>query len=800
MWCAIRWYNESSKHTREKAMPFELKFFKSQPTVGKKGRKRSPIITLIAGFLFVLTTAYLLYIPQPKVISDHSLEVGDIAKEDIIINKAITIEDKENTVLNRQRAVENVVPIYEHLSENQSKARTMINQWFQIIREAKKEYIKNNKQKKDLVAIKDRIAKELGMDFSENEIAMILVSDFFNKADLNLVLNFVKSMYDKKILTSLTGAKKSKSGTIKLVSKTSAPIILLMDSLYDLKKVKTELANFVRQQNFRSPTVNFTTSLLMEFIDVNVSYSLNLTRQEEQKISAAVNPALIKLKAGKVILRKGDEVSPDNIKILKLIAVADETQEKRVSYFYLILLILCFLTLFGNKFFNIWAPNSINREKLLLVTGATLTISAIVYRVSLFLVPLILKNMGTNITINFEAYSIFFAIPFGFGVLTIAFVFNLQSAIIFSFINSIMGGILCNWDFRIFLYVLLGNLAVSYGIEYYQRLKRSPIIKAAILWLLPLNMIMIVAYHFTGSNTDLMLLGINLVVGVFSAVISPILANFLIPMYEIVFGLVTELKLVELTNLNLPIFREMLEKAPGTYHHSLMVASLSEAAAQDLGLSPLLERAMALYHDIGKIDGPHFFTENHTIYKNPHPSMTPRDSAKNIISHIGEGLERADKLKLPAIVQSAITQHHGTKLVRFFYDKAREMSAVDSDGFDDSIFKYPGMKPTTIENAIIMLADQVEAASKSLASPTEEEIKNVIRRIIDSNVGENQFDECEGLTFKSINIIANSFHKKLSSIYHMRISYPGFDFKEKENQEESGKTKTNSGSFKTLTT
>jgi putative nucleotidyltransferase with HDIG domain len=368
--------------------------------------------------------------------------------------------------------------------------------------------------------------------------------------------------------------------------------------------------------------------------------------------------------------------------------------------------------------------------------------------------------------------------------------------------NSIMGGILCNWDFKIFLFILLGNLAVSYGIEYYQRLKRSPIIKAAVLWLLPVNMILITVYHFSGTNTDIMILGINLVVGVFSAMITPILANFLIPLYEIVFGLVTDLKLVELTNLNLPIFREMLEKAPGTYHHSLMVASLSEAAAQDLGLSPLLQRAMALYHDIGKIDGPHFFTENHTIYKNPHPNMSPRDSAKNIISHIDEGLERAEKLKLPPMVTSAITQHHGTKLVRFFYDKAREMSAVDSDGFDDAIYKYPGLKPTNIENAIIMLADQVEAASKSLASPTEEEIKNVIRRIIDTNVDENQFDECEGLTFRAINIIANSFHKKLSSIYHMRISYPGFDFKEKEGEEngKNGKAQSNSGSFKTIST
>jgi len=264
-----------------------------------------------------------------------------------------------------------------------------------------------------------------------------------------------------------------------------------------------------------------------------------------------------------------------------------------------------------------------------------------------------------------------------------------------------------------------------------------------------------------------------------AAVIAPVLATFVIPLWEVVFKLVTDLKLIELTNLNLPIFREMLEKAPGTYHHSQMVASLSEAAAADLEISPLRLRAMALYHDIGKIENPHLFTENHSIYKNPHDNYTPRESAKNIIGHIPDGLERAQKIKLPQTVVTAITQHHGTKLVRFFYDKARDMSSIDTDQFDDKPFRYQGEKPKTIESAIIMLADQVEAASKSLASPSDEELKNVIQGIITNNIEENQLDECDGLTLKSLNVIASSFHQKLSSIYHMRVSYPGFDFKDK---------------------
>lgn len=782
-------------------MPFKLHFFKPHKTRGK-GRKHSLLFSMTAGLLFVLSAAWLLYIPPPDVISDHSLEVGDIASEDIVINKAISIEDKEATRANRKAAIKNIIPVYELQEENQENTRSLLQQWFQLLRQARKDYIKNNKQRKELNAVKKQIEKTFGLEFSLNEVRLLLMSDMAQKLDLDELLGTVQSLYRKKILASLTGSRRSKEGTIKVVSKTQGKEeILPIDELYDLKKARTGMEDFLTSKKFTSPDPQFIASVLMEFISPNLSYSLNLTRNDEQSAAAAVNPVIITLKAGKIILRKGDEVTESHKKILDLVTMRDESLEQQVSNFFLILLLLIVLTWFGVKLFNHWVVTSINHDKLLIVMGATITLSAIIYRVSLFLFPLILRNLSIDINFTYETYSVFFAIPFAFGVLTIAFVFNLQSAVIFSFINSIIGGIICQWDFHIFLYILLGNLAVSYGIEFYQRLKRTPIIKAAVLWLLPVNVMTILSYHLTSSDFDWMLLLVNLIMGVFSAVASLILANFLIPLYEIVFPLVTELKLVELTNLNLPIFREMLEKAPGTYHHSLMVASLSEAAAQDLGISPLLTRAMALYHDIGKIDGPHFFTENHTIYQNPHKGLSPRDSAKNIITHIGDGKERAERLKLPPIVQSAIDQHHGTKIMRFFFDKAREVSAVDSDGVDENIFRYPGKKPLNIENAIIMLADQVEAASKSLASPTEEEITNVIAKIVNANIEENQFDECEGLTFKALNIIANSFHKKLSSIYHMRVSYPQFNFKEKESIDANGRSRPKNGTdrFKTVT-
>ena len=759
-------------------MKFELNFLKKYTTPRKNAK--TPFINIVGSFILILIIAYFLHIPEKKSIESQGLTEGDIVKEDIIIKKDTTIEDEQSTEEKRREAIEKVIPIYEHFSESRFQEASLKNldEWFVFMREARIKYMSDIETLED---IRTHFESTFDLEIPDKEIEAILRSNSLLKLDIAKLKLFLGQIQKKHILAAKEGSRTSKEDTIKMVSKEGQPRIIRLNDLYDLREVKDRVTSFLRDQKISGSLAKVMTPILMEFLEVDISYSPNLTADEENNAASSINPVLIKLKAGKVILRKGDEVKSEDLKIIELLAQHEETQKKKIPDFILVLVIMAFLVFFFQKSFRLWQMGGLNRDKLFLISSITLTISAMVYRISIFLFPLITKNWSVGIEI--DMMMIYFAIPFGVGALIIAFIFDLQSAVIYSFANSIMSGIITGWNFKIVLYSLISNLAVSYGIEYYQRLKRSPILKATLAFLLPANIVII--FLFTPPETDFIFqqIAVGLVVGVFSAFISAILASFIVPLWEVVFQLVTDLKLIELANLNLPIFREMLEKAPGTYHHSQMVASLSEAAAQELSLSPLLLTAMALYHDIGKISNPQFFTENHTIYQSPHDRLQPRDSAKMIITHLTEGLDRAKKLKLPEIVYSSISQHHGSKLVRFFYDKARKMSSIDTDEFDDTLFRYPGKKPQTIENGVIMLADQVEAASKTLASPTDEEIRNVIQHIINSNIEENQFDECDGLTFKALNIIANSFYKKLSSIYHMRVSYPGFDFKEKENND-----------------
>jgi len=755
-------------------MKFELNFLKDHLKVTGDQLKKGLASSIFFGFALLFLLSYSLYVPPQKSIEDPKLSVGDIIESDIIIKKDLTITDEDQTKINKDSALKEIVPVYQFISEYRENRNELINNWTEYLRSVRKQFLKN---KNSLQKIKNSIEEKFGITLSMKNLSNILLSNLHSKIDMKGFLIFLDNADQKGIVSSKAGIRKSKDSTIKIIQKSGVSRIQKTQDLIDLSELKVSMKNyFLNVQKFSNEKSTLLSLILIDFVNVNLVFSSNLTKNEEDLALLKVNPVIIKLKKGKVILRKGDEVSNEDLKILRLVYKEEKDHNRKIPAFFLILFTLGPILFFVIKLLISWESIGINGLKLISISLITLLLSTVVYRIFLFLLPIVFKEISPSISI--DSNIIYYSIPFAFGPLIVAFIFNIQSSVIFSFVNSIAGAILGEWNFTLFLYILIGSLTISFGIEYFQRLKRSSILKVSILWLFPVNVLFLLLFNFTATTLEPMQILVFIEVAAFSSIIAPILASFVIPLWEMVFNLLTELKLIELTNLNLPIFREMLEKAPGTYHHSQMVSSLSESAAHDLSISPLLLNAMALYHDIGKIDNPQVFTENHSIYENPHNNLTCKESAKNIISHIHNGVKRAKELKLSDSISSAITQHHGTKILRFFYDKAISNSTGTGEEVDENLFRYPGKKPENIENAIVMLADQVEAASKSLSNPNEDEIRSIIQKIINSNIEEKQFDNCERLTFKSLNTIANAFLKKLSSIYHMRISYPGFNFKE----------------------
>ena len=256
--------------------------------------------------------------------------------------------------------------------------------------------------------------------------------------------------------------------------------------------------------------------------------------------------------------------------------------------------------------------------------------------------------------------------------------------------------------------------------------------------------------------------------GGINAVMSPVIAFGLLIFYEKVFKITTDLTLLELSDFNHPLLKELSSKAPGTFHHSIIMGNLSEAAAEAIGANQILARVGCYYHDIGKIMKPQYFIENQLDEYNKHNELNPTVSTKIIIAHVTDGIALAKKYKLPQEIIDFIPMHHGTTLVSYFYDKAKKSTKEE---LSDYIYRYPGPKPQTKETGIVMLADAIEASTRAIEDPTPQKLESKIREVIKVRFMEGEFDECD-LTLRDLTHIKDSFMKVLIGIHHHRIKYP----------------------------
>jgi putative nucleotidyltransferase with HDIG domain len=255
--------------------------------------------------------------------------------------------------------------------------------------------------------------------------------------------------------------------------------------------------------------------------------------------------------------------------------------------------------------------------------------------------------------------------------------------------------------------------------------------------------------------------------------LAAVLMTGLLPFVEKLFNVQTDLKLLELGDAAHPLLQELVRRAPGTYNHSINVASIAEAAAEAIGANGLLVRVGAYFHDIGKMLKPEYFIENQGQQASRHESLVPAMSTLVIIAHVKDGADLARQHGLPNSVIDFVLQHHGTTLVEFFYDQAHQKSKEDpnSTGVDESTFRYPGPKPQTKEAGVMMLADAVESASRTLVDPTPQRIKSLVQDISMKRLVDGQFDEC-GLTFSELQTIEDALVKSLTAVYHGRVKYP----------------------------
>jgi len=491
-------------------------------------------------------------------------------------------------------------------------------------------------------------------------------------------------------------------------------------------------------------------SLLIRTVKVNTFYDRSLSENALEEQLSEISFTRGNVLEGKLIIAKGEVVESENYNILNSLKREFESELWKGANYYFILsgytvlvaLVLMMLFLFLKKYRpTIYANNTkvtfIFVNILLMVFITTLVVKnneSYVYVVPLCILPLILKNF-------FDARLGLFV-----HVLTIL----------------ILGFVVPNSFEYIFLQIIAGIVTILTVSELYKRANLFISVGQITL----IYIVGYFAFHMIHEgnldNITLLTFGIFLLNGMITLFAQP-----LIYLYEKVFGLVSDVSLLELSDTNSKLLKELANKAPGTFHHSLQVANLAEAAANEIGANAMLVRVGALYHDIGKMNKPMYFTENQITNVNPHDDLPPKESAKIIIDHVITGIEIAKKNNLPDRVIDFLRTHHGTSTVYYFYKKQQELDPE----VKASNFRYPGPIPFSKETAILMMADAVEAASKSLKSPTYLMLDEFVEKIVAGQMNANQFLNAN-ITFKEIEMVKKVLKQKLTNIYHLRVEYP----------------------------
>jgi len=360
-------------------------------------------------------------------------------------------------------------------------------------------------------------------------------------------------------------------------------------------------------------------------------------------------------------------------------------------------------------------------------------------------------------------------------------------------------GYLFKGDFYLMVFCFIGSLAAIYGVKYFGSHSRTSALRSGLHLIAPVNIFVIITIKLiTEKMGSVGIFASELIMGLIGGILSASLAFLFLPVFENLFGFITESKLLELANSELPIFRQMAIEAPGSYHHSLLVAALAESAAEEIKMDPMLAKASSLYHDIGKIKRPEYFIENKIRNPDLHKDLKPSMSTLVIINHVKEGVELAKKLKLPHPIREIIEQHHGNSLVRYFFQKAKEKYDPEMQKIGEEAYRYPGPIPKTREAALVLLADSVEAAARSLKTPSRPNLTRMINEIFNSYLQDGQLDDCD-FSLKELRAIASAFLETLYTLYHPRVEYPGFDFEMNEKKNASKNKKPNDRNNKSTT-
>jgi putative nucleotidyltransferase with HDIG domain len=697
---------------------------------------------------------------------------GDVASFDLVIPFDISLPDEAATEAAREEARTSVVPVYDLEPRLRVDFEDQLHVFFAACREGLES---DQTEVVGVGALTDfietgpmlRILDEA--DCSEKlEGALVDVVDVVVRRHI---------VDDRRALE-----RRGENGVMLRNLDSGSERLVPLSTLADAIDFRRDLEEALRAELLERPAVaRRWIKTTVDFLTVNLAPNLVFNRgetaQRERQAAEKVVPRSRQLRRGQVLVRRGDTVTAELAETLRVFR-RERRDTNNLAQVTGIVLLLAFLIGGWWPALRWISPAAELRLRLSMMFILVFLFTA-ADRLGLFLANAIAFNAQGSVLSTAEVY--FWALPFAAGPATVFVLIGMQPAFVFAVCGAGIAGIMLGGEFSLAVYAfasgMIGALAAQRSRDRASLSRVGLVVGAANV------VLMLVIELYRGLPDSPVSLAFAALFAFVGGPISVGVVSFLLPVFESMFGVTTDTRLLELSNQNLPLLKRLSLEAPGTYQHSLAVSNLAEAGAEAVGANPLLLRVCAYYHDVGKLVKPDYFVENQRG-GNPHDSLAPSMSALVIQSHVKEGLEMAREARLPLPIRQGIATHHGTKLIRYFFNRAKERSDDEKSEVRESDYRYSGPRPHSKELGILLLADAVEAAARTLDSPTPGKLQAMIDKIFSNDLEDGQLDDCD-LTFSELDKVASAFLWVLTSMYHHRIDYPGFDFNRRQRTRDS---------------
>ncbi len=702
------------------------------------------------------------------LLSTPEIETGVIAQRNFTAPRDLLVLDEETTEAKRARAREALLPVYDF---DRERAAWLESQLFVLFQEARTAL--EESPELDSASLWERLTDAQvapTLRITDEQLSLFGSRDYDSAMEerldgvwRNLMTRGVVANKELLLENRLRGI------TLRNLSDGSERTqVDLFDYVGYPSEARTFLDNELsRWTGWNRSERQVLSRFLTQNITPNLSFNLQETSARLEAAGAGVEPALNQIKRGQILVRRGDEITQQSQALIReAFGARSSGQWLPVLGNVLLMIMVLGAVRFGLERTNIGQgrePGTLGA--LLLLMGLALLAA----RLGIGIATTLGEGFRTIVPIPSQAY--LFVLPYAGLSLVVSLFYGrgvgLLSAVLYSLV---VGRMLGDDALLMTLFVASGSMAAVFALE---RLNRRLAVTRAGMVVGLVGVVSAAMLYSFEPGDQLREFGFLLAAPLVGGFLVSAVVSFLVPVLESVLGHTTEIRLIELSDTNLPLLRRMAFEAPGSFQHSLMVANLAKAGCEAIGANPVLAYTGALYHDIGKLTRPAYFVENqHGV--NPHDKLTPSMSALIVLNHVKEGADLARENRLPRPIIDAIEQHHGTRLLKFFYEKAKDGAGSDAK-VDEHKYCYPGPKPQSKTMGVLMYADAVEAASRTLRNPSPNNIDSLLRSLLNACLAEDQFDDSD-LTFADLRKVREAFARALQTIYHKRIDYPGFDF------------------------